>query len=69
MKDSQHCPKCKSSQVVMLAGKTFLTKVYPFGFEDTGYSMVAKYACTGCGFIEVYLVDPQELVDLKKKPT
>jgi predicted nucleic-acid-binding Zn-ribbon protein len=67
MKQSQQCPKCKSIEIVMLAGQSFMTKVYPFGKGDTGYSMVAKYACTECGYVEVYLVDQKELTDLRNK--
>jgi len=67
MKETHQCPKCKSKEIVMLAGETFMTKVYPFGKDDSGYSMVAKYACTECGFVEEYLTDQEELADLKKK--
>jgi predicted nucleic-acid-binding Zn-ribbon protein len=66
MKSSGQCPKCESKQVVLLGGVTFNSKVYPFGLDDTGYSTVARYACTDCGYVEEYLVDPKELSDLKK---
>ncbi|TFH36429.1 MAG: hypothetical protein E4G99_04995 [Anaerolineales bacterium] len=66
MKSSRQCPKCSSSQVVQLGGVTFNSKVYPSGFEDTSYSLVARYACTDCGYVEEYLEDPKELAHLKK---
>ena len=66
MRSSGHCPKCASTQVVLLGGATFNSKVYPFGHEDTGYSTVGRYACTDCGFVEEYLVDQDELAELKK---
>jgi predicted Zn-ribbon and HTH transcriptional regulator len=67
MKESHQCPKCKSKEIVMLASGNFMTKVYPFGKDDTGYSMVAKYACTECGYVEEYLVDQEELAEIKSK--
>jgi predicted nucleic-acid-binding Zn-ribbon protein len=67
MKTSSECPKCGSSEIAQLGGVTFNTKVYPFGHEDTGYSKVGRYACTDCGFVETYLVDPEELANLKNK--
>lgn len=67
MKETHQCPKCKSKEIVMLAGENFMTKVYPFGKRDSGYSMVAKFACTECGYIEEYFAEQEELDELKSK--
>lgn len=66
MKSSQECPKCRSGNVALLGGTTFNSQIYPFGHNDTGYSLVARYACVECGFVEEYLVDPSELAALRK---
>ena len=66
MKTSHQCPKCSSKQVVRLAGQTFMTKVYPTGASRSNYSLVDKYACTDCGYVEEYLADPEELAELKQ---
>ncbi len=65
MKKTRKCPKCSSNQVVMLLGQTFGTKVYPRP-KYGNYSTVEKYACTDCGYVEVYLADPEEIKELKK---
>jgi hypothetical protein len=49
----------------MLLGQTFGTKVYPRPSYGN-YSTVEKYACTDCGYVEVYLADPEEIRELKK---
>lgn len=66
MKSTQKCPKCNSTQIILLGGVTFNTKVYPYGMDDTGYSKVARFACTDCGYVEEYLSDEQELAQLKQ---
>lgn len=68
MKTSNKCPKCSSTQVVLLGGTTFSSKIYPTP-GVTEYSLVARYACTDCGYVEEYLVDPDELAELKGKLT
>jgi ssDNA-binding Zn-finger/Zn-ribbon topoisomerase 1 len=65
MKTNHQCPKCSSNQVVLLAGQQFGSKVYPRPSYDNR-SIVEKYACTDCGYVEQYLVDAQEMADLKK---
>lgn len=66
MKTNKRCPKCESTQIVQLAGESFMSKIYPFGLHDTGYSRISRFACTDCGFVEEYLVDPEELAELKQ---
>jgi len=65
MKKTHQCPKCSSNQVVMLLGSVFGEKVYP-RTQYGNYSDVEKYACTDCGYVEVYLADQQEIATLKK---
>jgi len=67
MKISQQRPKCSSRQVILLSGGDFMTKVYPTASSRPEYSLVVKYACTDCGYVEEYLADPQELAELKGK--
>ena len=62
MKKTGKCPKCTSTQVIPLQNKPWYTKVY-----RSDYSLILRYACLDCGYVEEYLTDPDELAELRKK--
>jgi transposase-like protein len=66
MKKNHTCPKCASTNVVSTMDQPFYTKVYPRpAFENS--SIVERYVCTDCGYLETYLVEDEELTELKKR--
>ena len=61
VKSKHQCPKCASTEVVLLTGSSVFASIYGRN------SLVEKFACTNCGFLEEYLVDRKELAELKQK--
>ena len=68
MKNTKICPKCSSSDIVRIVGKT--------GYRDTANvvssgllftASVSRYVCCGCGFSEEWIENEKDLEKLKKK--
>jgi predicted nucleic-acid-binding Zn-ribbon protein len=68
MKNLQ-CPKCHSTDIIRLPGEldppaTLSGAKPPSSFKTIN---ITHYCCANCGFIEVWVDDPNDLKELLKK--
>ena len=68
MKNTNHCPKCNSEDIIRVEGQA---KGYGAGSNiPTGATIfqatrVTRYVCGNCGFIESWLDTPENIEKVK----
>jgi len=64
------CPKCNSHEVFSGAG--IALKKGPFGSNSipiglTSMAALDNFVCSGCGYVESYVSDPDKLTEISRK--
>lgn len=68
MKNTHHCPKCNSSDIIKIAGPAsvgYTQNKVPTGWMSSGN--VDRYVCMNCGYTEEWLAKDVNLNKLRKK--
>ncbi len=69
MKNTNQCPKCKSDEIIRVEGQA---KGYgagsniPTGATIFQATLVTRYVCGNCGFIESWIDSPEALEKVKR---
>jgi predicted nucleic-acid-binding Zn-ribbon protein len=69
MRNSKKCPKCQSSDIVRIPGKRAdggagnLISVSQWNIFSTVKPV--RYLCAGCGYMEEWLDDPEDIARVK----
>ena len=64
MKFKKICPKCNSTDIVVVPEKTVVYRYIPVGIISNAY--VEQYICCECGYLEEY-VPQKDIKYIKKK--
>ena len=72
MKQSQTCPKCQSSEIVHVPGKSQKAgydagENIRTGWANLGLATVDIYICGNCGYMEDWVASAEDLEKIKKK--
>ena len=68
MKNTNHCPKCNSEDIIRVEGqaKGFgAGSNIPTGATIFQATLVTRYVCGNCGFIESWLDTPENIEKVK----
>ncbi len=68
MKNSYHCPKCDSHDILRVPGPAsvgYSQNKIPTGFFSSGN--IDRYVCLSCGFTEEWIPSAKDLEKLRKK--
>jgi len=70
MKTKKACPKCGSRDIVIIPGSVGASGAG--NNVSTGWTVfssvkVTRYLCSGCGFIEEWIDNPEDLEKIKQK--
>ena len=66
MKNTHICPKCNSSHIYIVKGKTLnqYSRFQISAFQTVAYD---RYICIECGFMEEWITNPKHLNMLDRK--
>lgn len=70
MRNTKVCGKCGSHDIVVVPGSVGIGGVgnnIMAGYTISSAVKVARYLCSGCGFMEEWVDDPDGLEKIKKK--
>ena len=70
MRNSQTCPKCKSTDIVRIGGEAGaydLGNIIRIGWTMWSAVKVTRYLCGSCGFSEEWIDKADDIAKLKKK--
>ena len=68
MKNTNHCTKCDSTQIIKIKGGGTWTGYYNhIGTGTLKPILVTRYLCANCGFSEEWIDNPKDIEKLIKK--
>lgn len=69
MKKKGICPKCNSKNIIKKKGTPTLNTWFRLATSQTSLDIwLSKYICLGCGYIEEYVDNKNDLQKLQAKP-
>ena len=66
MKNSGQCVKCGSKAIVVL-DNTMGQQLTPVRISAFSVATTARYICCDCGYMEEWVINPKDLMKLRKK--
>jgi predicted RNA-binding Zn-ribbon protein involved in translation (DUF1610 family) len=69
MKNTNHCPKCNSEDIIRVKGQSKgwgAGSNIPTGLTIFEATLVTRYVCGNCGFIESWLDSLEQIEKVKK---
>jgi len=67
MKATKTCPKCGSSDIIVVSMRKTVGTIIPITFSMAGCVGLSRYVCGACGFTEEWIVDKDDIERIRSK--